>query len=534
LAAALTQRTNYELGEVAEGEARFYRASMPAGGKATMAFQLRGFWPNYPASSPPPLTFTQSNLNLRQYTSAGAEIPPPTGFDAPMASVDAGPDAVDPNDTVEQVRAPSAQTITFKVESASEIDGAAAEPFAIAAAAGLTPLTSPVTRPTDSTATPSTTVGCDEPVTVETELTNDSDDLESSESAVSIELPPGIVLTSGSQTQTVSGGTLEPSTTSETKAWTVEATTDGPHTITIVGVGEGLGTPFRRSQTFQVTSDCVAPETTIDSGPSRPTNNSSPSFGFSATESPVGFECSIDGGVYSACTRGMTTGPLADGQHIFSVRARDAVGNVDPTPSTRSFLVDTVAPDTTITSGPPRRTKATPSFTFTANDDSTTFECRVDGGAPTRCTSPFAAPGLRDGPHAFAVGAVDAAGNRDPLPTSWEFVTDTHAEHLSLGASRKQSLRDPLTVRVTVDADERGTVVITGQLLGTDGRLMRTRTSVSPRRTARLSIDATRAAARRVKRMVRREEPVRFLVDARFRDDAGNPDRDQVRVRIRP
>ncbi len=51
------------------------------------------------------------------------------------------------------------------------------------------------------------------------------------------------------------------------------------------------------------------------------------------------FECSIDGGPFSACTSPFTTPRLRGGTHTFQVRARDAAGNVDPTPATFEFQI---------------------------------------------------------------------------------------------------------------------------------------------------------------------------------------------------
>ena len=96
-----------------------------------------------------------------------------------------------------------------------------------------------------------------------------------------------------------------------------------------------------------------------------------------------------------ACTSPLTTAALADGAHSVSVRAIDAAGNIDPTPATRSFTVDTAPPATRR-----RRTRRsvgadgtdhdnTPTFGFTATEAGATFQCRVDprrvrGAAPAR------------------------------------------------------------------------------------------------------------------------------------------------------
>ena len=44
----------------------------------------------------------------------------------------------------------------------------------------------------------------------------------------------------------------------------------------------------------------------------------------------------LDGGGFTACTSPKTVSGLGEGNHTFAVRVRDAVGNVDPTPATRT------------------------------------------------------------------------------------------------------------------------------------------------------------------------------------------------------
>ena len=52
---------------------------------------------------------------------------------------------------------------------------------------------------------------------------------------------------------------------------------------------------------------------------------------------PVSFECRLDSASFQPCTSPYTTARLAKGTHTFQVRARDAAGNVDPSPASRSF-----------------------------------------------------------------------------------------------------------------------------------------------------------------------------------------------------
>ena len=89
-------------------------------------------------------------------------------------------------------------------------------------------------------------------------------------------------------------------------------------------------------------ADMTPPETTVDSGPAGPTNDSTPTFSFSSSESGSSFECQVDSGAYAPCSSPDTTAPrLPDGPHTFSVRATDAAGNTDPTPATRAFTLKT-------------------------------------------------------------------------------------------------------------------------------------------------------------------------------------------------
>lgn len=53
----------------------------------------------------------------------------------------------------------------------------------------------------------------------------------------------------------------------------------------------------------------------------------------------VGFECRLDGGTFVACTSPQTFVGLVLGSHTFQVRARDAAGNLDPTPATFTWHV---------------------------------------------------------------------------------------------------------------------------------------------------------------------------------------------------
>jgi Subtilase family/Divergent InlB B-repeat domain len=178
--------------------------------------------------------------------------------------------------------------------------------------------------------------------------------------------------------------------------------------------------------------DATPPDTTVDSGPTSPTNATIATLTFSGTDNVTApanltFECKLDSSGFGACISPVTYNSLADGPHTFYVRARDAAGNVDPTPAQFSWSVDTAPPDTLLDSMPFNPTnQTTANFTFHATEPSSTFECSLDGGAFAPCSSP-AQYTVVDGSHTFQVRAIDQAHNPDPTPASFTWTVDTLA-----------------------------------------------------------------------------------------------------------
>lgn len=97
-----------------------------------------------------------------------------------------------------------------------------------------------------------------------------------------------------------------------------------------------------------LTIDSLAPDTAITLNPTNPSNDSNPIFSFvgdDGTGSGVAsFECRMDGGGFLSCTSGSTFGPLSDGSHTFEVRAIDNVGNIDTTPVSYTWVIDSAIP----------------------------------------------------------------------------------------------------------------------------------------------------------------------------------------------
>ena len=208
---------------------------------------------------------------------------------------------------------------------------------------------------------------------------------------------------------------------------------DGNHTFEVRATDPAGNTdPTPASRSFTI--DSGAPDTQIDSGPTGTTSNSSPSFGFSADEPGSSFECRLDSASaadWAACSTPKAYTNLADGNHTFEVRATDPAGNTDPTPASRSFTIDSGAPDTQIDSGPTGTTSnSSPSFGFSADEPGSSFECRLDSASAAdwaACSTPKAYTNLADGNHTFEVRATDPAGNTDPTPASRSFTIDSGA-----------------------------------------------------------------------------------------------------------
>jgi hypothetical protein len=178
--------------------------------------------------------------------------------------------------------------------------------------------------------------------------------------------------------------------------------------------------------------DTTPPETSITAGPAPTTTATSASFSVSSSEASSTLECKLDGASWSSCTSPKAYSGLAVGTHQFSARATDGTGNVDASPATQSWTIessppppDTTPPNTTITSTPAAVTTSTvASFGFSATESGSTFECKLDAASWAGCTSSKSYSGLAVGAHQFSVRATDGAGNVDASPSSFSWTVE--------------------------------------------------------------------------------------------------------------
>ena len=210
---------------------------------------------------------------------------------------------------------------------------------------------------------------------------------------------------------------------------------DGPHTFGVEATDPAGNTGSAVSTAWTV--DAPPPVVQITSAPGSATNDSTPSFAFSSSDSAAAFRCRLDGASFAPCASPFTTPALAEGQHSFEVKAID--GMKQSVVRSRSFTVDTIAPGVTISSGPTdgsRSPDRTPSFRFAATEPDSHFRCRTDGHRFAPCSSPYATRRLADGRHLFGVRAIDQAGNLgDPLEVG--FRVDTQAPRVRIRGPRR-------------------------------------------------------------------------------------------------
>jgi hypothetical protein len=207
----------------------------------------------------------------------------------------------------------------------------------------------------------------------------------------------------------------------------------GSHTVVVSHTDLAGNVGSSATNTFTV--DTVAPAApNITSGPSAPVASTTATFAFTG-EAGGSYECYVDSPVsWAACTSPKTYNSLAQGSHTFHVRQTDAVGNVGGE-STRSWSVDTVGPPAPSVSGPTGtvgQTSAT--ITFNDTESPVTYMCSLDGAAAALCTSPKNLTGLSDGPHSYAVYAVDPLGNAgSPTTINWTVDSSLFSAGITAG-----------------------------------------------------------------------------------------------------
>lgn len=201
---------------------------------------------------------------------------------------------------------------------------------------------------------------------------------------------------------------------------TYQGLTDGLHAVSVVATDlEGNRGPAFATWTV----DATAPTAVLESTPPPLTNETTARFQFASNEAGGTFSCRLDGGAWADCTSPTHVTGVADGTHVFEVKAIDVAGN-HSVPATSTWVQDTVAPLLTLVGGPPALTNvATWTWDFSTSEPAT-FKCSKDDGAFYLCSSPFTWSDMPSGDHSLSVYADDPAGNRSAVASqSWTVDT---------------------------------------------------------------------------------------------------------------
>jgi hypothetical protein len=304
---------------------RFYKAtSTAAGDRATLVWNRRASPCRVPRTgcaydtSSGYHVYTLSDLDLAAYSHATGALED---------------DSASRVDNVEQVRTTAAGEVIYKV-TAGGVDLHEGEPFALAGTRELTPLITP--RPSLELGTSATKpVAPAQDVTVTATVANPSGDLAAPGTSVALNLPPGVELEAGGQTQMLGTlGTKE----SATATWTVRGTTDGLKHLSATASTSVYGSTLTATDDATLDVDAAGPHLTL-TAPSGTTRDRALVVGWSGSD-PSGVasydvDAALNGGPFapwltatSATTAAYTGTP--GNRYRFRVCARDTLGNLSP------------------------------------------------------------------------------------------------------------------------------------------------------------------------------------------------------------
>jgi virginiamycin B lyase len=212
--------------------------------------------------------------------------------------------------------------------------------------------------------------------------------------------------------------------------------------------------------------------------------------------------------------------------------------NLDGTDVNQSFITGgngpwylAVAPlDTTITAAPSGTVAdSSASFSFSGSEPGG-FQCQLDGGGFTGCTSPMSYNGLAVGAHVFDVRADNGSGDIDPTPATaaWNVSAAAFGARTLVTLKLASGLipaKGPITVRVT----NANGFSINGKLSATTV----SRVSVAGKRRVKLKTKAFHVRAhaksaiklnvpRALQRVLKRQHKLRLRLAATVRDPAGH------------
>lgn len=137
--------------------------------------------------------------------------------------------------------------------------------------------------------------------------------------------------------------------------------------------------------------------------------------------------------IHTQCSRNLVCEAI-----VRAIRSSSSETSSPPPP-------DIIPPDTTIDSGlPTSTTSSMATFTFHSTESGSTFECKLDAGSFTPCSSPQTYSGLAVGSHTFSVRATNVAGNTDPTPAIYIWQVNIPSAPVITGVVRDRNTGLPI------------------------------------------------------------------------------------------
>ncbi len=193
----------------------------------------------------------------------------------------------------------------------------------------------------------------------------------------------------------------------------ITGTVPGDQTTNLHGTAtDQAGNVSGCSNLVAYTEDSTSPGTQIDTSPPSPSRDSTGDLTFSSTGGASSLECRIDAEAFSLCSSPHATAVLTDGPHTFEARAIDASGNIDLSPASHTWTVDTIAPPApsiTATSPASPANDNTPEVKGTGAEADSTVTIYADPACTGAVAGSGSAANFNDGAGITATVAGDQA-----------------------------------------------------------------------------------------------------------------------------